>query len=50
VYLVEAAHGGGGRRDDVVDEEEEGVLGPQTDPLPDQKVELEITKTDARNV
>jgi len=40
VLLVEAAHGGRGGGDDVVDEEKEGVLRPQTDPLPDQEVEL----------
>lgn len=40
VLLVQRAHGGGGGGDHVVHEEEESILGPQTDPLPDQEVEL----------
>ena len=39
-HLVEGAHGGRGGGDDVVDKEEQSVLWPQTDPLPDEEVEL----------
>jgi len=39
-YLVQGAHGGGGGGDHVVHEEEEGILWPQTDPLPDEEIEL----------
>jgi hypothetical protein len=39
-FLIQRPHGGGGRRDDVVDKEEESVLWSETDPLPDEEVEL----------
>jgi len=40
VLLVEGSHGGGGGWYHIVDEEKQGILWPQTDPLPDEEVEL----------
>merc|ERR1712107_827290 len=40
VFLVQRSHGGRCWRYHIVDEEEERVLWSQTDPLPDEEVEL----------
>merc|ERR550519_48211 len=40
VFLIQRPHGGRGGGNDVVDKEEQSVLGSETDPLPDEEVEL----------